>query len=370
MVYEWFLIALPVVFLLGWFSARLDIRHIRKTAGELPRAYLSGLSHLLRGEKNRALEWFLHAQPLAPESAELQFAIGELSRTRGEHRRALNVHLNLCERESLGDDQRRRARWELAADYFEMGFFDLAEKHATLLSYEEDYRSRAEDMLLDICQRAHDYERALVILQNMPAEAALMRRQTHAHLVCECAQSPMNKELLKSALAIDGQCARANLLLGALAMEEQCFEESVQHYAAIERQNTDYLWCAVPGIMTAFESLNQSAAGGKKILAWLAAYPSPILFNAVYRQLASRGTAEGLAAQSIESGLGLAAAAAWAEEQCRQSDDARRDFWRALKKTVAANINWRCERCGYQTGDFVWQCHNCLSWESFQRAPS
>ena len=51
------------------------------------------------------------------------------------------------------------------------------------------------------------------------------------------------------------------------------------------------------------------------------------------------------------------------------SYDARRDFWRALKKTVAANINWRCERCGYQTGDFVWQCHNCLSWESFRRAP-
>ena len=363
--WEWFLAALPAVFLLGWFAARLDIRHIRKTAGALPRAYLRGLSHLLRGEKTAALDCFLRAEPLDPESEELQFAIGELSRTRGEHRRALKVHGGLCGREGVGAANRLRARWELAQDYFHMGFLDIAEKHAEALSEEEEYRERAAGMLLDIFQRARDFGKALEALDNMPAEAALARRKTRAHLLCETALRGGGKPALKEALAADGCCVRANLMLGELAESP---EVAAGHYEAAERQNPEYLWLAAAPLLAAYESRGAPEEGENKIKMWLAAYPSPVLFESVYRALEGRGRAAGLAAENVRRGLGVAAAAAWAGEQLRNSDAAQTGFWRALESSLAAG-GWRCETCGVKSDDFVWQCHNCLSWESFRHAP-
>ncbi|MGI9305818.1 MAG: hypothetical protein ACR2P5_00780 [Gammaproteobacteria bacterium] len=369
MNWEWFLVALPVVFLLGWFAARMDIRHIRKAAGALPRAYLQGLSHLLRGEKSAALDCFLRAEPLDPESEELQFAIGELSRARGEHRRALKIHHSLCERETIGPENRLRARWALARDYFGMGFLDIAEKHAALLAVEEEYRECAGGMLLDIFQRARKYEDALGALARMPPDAALARRRTRAHLLCECAAraSEKKEELLNEALAADGGCVRANLMLGEAAAEKENNAAAAEYFAAAERQNTAYIWLAVPGLCAAFESQNRADEGEKKLRAWLESYPSPALFAAVYRALAARGRADGLAFEGVRGGRGAAAAAAWAAEQ--SADGAKRDFWRALEDSFAAP-GWRCETCGYQTGDFSWQCDNCLSWESFRYAPA
>ncbi len=368
MNWEWWLAALPVVFLLGWFAARLDIRHIRKTAGELPRAYLRGLSHLLRGEKNAALDCFLRAEPLDPESEELQFAIGELSRTRGEHRRALKVHHRLCESETVGGENRLRARWELAQDYFRMGFFDIAEKHAAALAEEEEYRERAAGMLLDIFQRARDFGKALEALDKMPPEAALVRRKTRAHLLCECARSGGGDLPLREALAADGGCVRANLMLGEAAAQKKDYETAARHYEAAERQNPEYLRLVAAPFFAACEARNLADEGEKKLRMWLAAHSSPALFESVYRVLESRGRAGGMAEECVRDGLGAAAAAAWAGEQLRGADAAAVGFWRALESSLAA-AGWRCETCGCKTSDFAWQCHNCLSWESFRHAP-
>ncbi len=373
MTIEWFLILLPVVFLLGWFSARLDIRHIRKTAGALPSAYLRGLSHLLRGEKNLALDCFLQAQPLDPESIELQFAIGELSRNRGDYRRALKAHETICENESLPAEDRMRARWELACDYSDMGFFDLAEKHAILLCDDAGYEERAGGMLLEIRQRAHDYQRAVDILKKMPANALLMRRQTHAHLLCECAMQLSSthhdekRSLLNSALEADGRCVRANLLLGDIASEQKDFAAAAQYYLTAAQQNSDYLFLVAPRFLAAQEAQNNIEEGREKILNWLRESPSAVLFNAIYSDLAARGMAAELSTESVLRGLGPAAATMWADEQLRTSSDAERDFWHSLKKTFAT-IHWKCETCGYQSDEFTWQCHNCLAWESLHAA--
>lgn len=371
MTVEWFLIALPVVFLAGWFAARLDIRHIRKTAGELPRAYLRGLSHLLRDEKNLALDWFLRALPLDPESVELQFAIGELSRTRGEHRRALKVHLALCARESLSPEDRMRARWELACDYFQMGFFDLAEKHAEEPARADAYSERARAMILDIRQRASDFEGALAALDGMPSEAALLRRKTRAHILCECAlragDDIRKSQLLEEALKTDGACVRASILIGDMAMKQNDFSRAAERYAAAERQNPEYLWLALPGLMAAHEEQKKTDKGRSLAMAWLDNFPSAALFETAYRELAARGQADGMAEEAVRRGRWPAAAAAWAGEAREKADGKTREFWQALERTLAPPVCWRCESCGYRADNFAWQCHNCLSCESFKR---
>ena len=371
MSFEWFLITLPIVFLLGWFAARIDIRHIRKTAGELPRAYLHGLSHLLKNEKKQALEYFLSAQPLDPESVELQFAIGELSRNQGEYRQAIVVHEKLCQNETLDTDSRRRARWELANDYFNMGFFDIAEKHAKRLVEQQQYLEPASNMLLDIFQRFRNYERALAVINALPADGALLHRKTAAYLLCEQAyrlpaeQFDQKYNLLCRALSTDGQCARANILLGDLMKSAERYDDAINYYAAVENQNASFLWQAAAGLLDAYQKNNNINSGCEKLRLWLKTHPSPILFDTVYHLLAARQKAANVAANGVQQGLGLVAAAAWATEQKQSATPQQTEFWTALEKTLSANAIWRCQSCDYRANQFEWQCYNCLCWESF-----
>ena len=42
---SWILLGLPVVFALGWFASRLDLRQLRIENRQAPKAYFKGLNH-------------------------------------------------------------------------------------------------------------------------------------------------------------------------------------------------------------------------------------------------------------------------------------------------------------------------------------
>ena len=374
---EWWLVFLPIVFVLGWFAARLDIRHIVEAANKLPRAYLRGLSHLLRKEDDRALDAFLEAQPMDPQSMELQFAIGELFRRRGEHERALRVHQGILLREDLPLEIRRRAMWELARDYFKIGFWDHAETELKTLADSPEYRERALEMILTICQRERDFPRALETLEQFPAQAVALRRVELAQLRCQCADAlPDNptqniaakKSLLKNALQANAYCDRASVALGDLLFAEKKFEQAAESFLAVERQCPARLWIAAPKLLSARAEQGAAETGKSELERWLREHPSPELFNAVSRALSGHfGGASGLADEHLERLPGLSAARAWAEEREAQADGKERlGFSRlaeALRRAQGRPV-FACRECGYEADNFNWQCPGCLRWET------
>ena len=80
----WWLLALPVFFVLGWIAARIDIKHLIRESKALPRSYFKGLNFLLNEQPDKAIEAFIEATKLDPETIELHFALGNLFRRRGE----------------------------------------------------------------------------------------------------------------------------------------------------------------------------------------------------------------------------------------------------------------------------------------------
>ena len=110
----WWLLVLPLFFVLGWIAARIDIKHLLRESRALPRSYFKGLNFLLNEQPDKAIEAFLEAARVDPETIELHFALGNLFRRRGETDRAIRVHQNLIERDSstqnqLSDEQRLHA---------------------------------------------------------------------------------------------------------------------------------------------------------------------------------------------------------------------------------------------------------------------
>ncbi|WOV91455.1 MAG: hypothetical protein R1F54_02035 [Candidatus Zeuxoniibacter abyssi] len=373
MAIEWVLFFLPVVFILGWLAARLDIRHIKKNASRLPRAYMTGLSHLVRGEKDQALDAFIKAQPIAPESFDLRFAIAELSRHRGEHRRALEVHKEISEREDLPDDVRKKALWELAKDYFNMGFLDYAEHHATPLMKDKEYHERALEMMLTICQLSGDYRRALTFSGEFSDSAALFRRVMRAQWHCQCAASLADdkreekRKLLEDALHINNKCARASMMLGNLALAEGRTEEAASYFLSVERQGSEYLWRAVEGLVKARTAQGRTDVMHHEVLRWFHAYPSSALFESAYRAFSTLPEGgNSLAREALLKRLGVTVGMRWIDEQSASLTGEDRDLWMALRETLraAAGKRFFCDNCGYEVDDFFWQCSGCLYWES------
>ena len=371
---EWWLVFLPIIFVLGWFAARLDIRHIVESANKLPRAYLRGLSHLLRNEDDRALDAFLEAQPMDPQSMELQFTIGELFRRRGEHERALRVHQGILLREDLPAEIRRRAMWELARDYFKIGFWDHAETELKNLAKLPEYRERALEMALTICQRERDFPRALETLEKFPSQAVALRRVELAQLRCQCAEllppekAGAKRDLLQSALQANAYCDRANLALGDLLLAEGKFAEAAETLLAIERRRPVRLWLAAPKLLAARVAEGKPEVGRDELRRWLREHPSPELFNAAARALTEHfGAAAGLADEHLERLPGLVAARAWVEQREAEAEGKERlGFSRlseALRRAQGPAV-FTCGECGYEADNFNWQCPGCLRWET------
>ena len=70
----WWLLALPLFFGLGWLAARIDIRQVVQESRALPRSYLSGLNFLLNEQPDKAIDAFVEAVRIDPQTVELHFA--------------------------------------------------------------------------------------------------------------------------------------------------------------------------------------------------------------------------------------------------------------------------------------------------------
>src|SRR3954464_15793181 len=113
----WWLLGIPVFFGLGWVAARVDIRQLVSESRTRPRGYFKGLNFLLNEQPDKAIDAFIEIVKLDPETVELHFALGNLSRRRGETERAIRVHQNLLARPDLLLDYKFQAKYELGQDY-------------------------------------------------------------------------------------------------------------------------------------------------------------------------------------------------------------------------------------------------------------
>jgi lipopolysaccharide biosynthesis regulator YciM len=62
-----------------------------KESRALPRSYFKGLNFLLNEQPDKAIEAFIEAARVDPETVELHFALGNLFRRRGETDRAIRM---------------------------------------------------------------------------------------------------------------------------------------------------------------------------------------------------------------------------------------------------------------------------------------
>ena len=155
----WWLLALPLFFVLGWLAARIDIKQLVSESRALPASYFRGLNFLLNEQPDKAIEAFIEVVKVDPQTIELHFALGNLFRRRGEIERAIRMHQNLVERPDLDAAQRLTALYELAQDYLKAGLLDRAEELFAKLKGTR-YGESALNFLLEIYEQEKDWPRS------------------------------------------------------------------------------------------------------------------------------------------------------------------------------------------------------------------
>jgi lipopolysaccharide assembly protein B len=371
----WWLLALPLFFLLGWVAARIDIGQLLTETSTLPASYFRGLNFLISEQPDKAIEAFTEALKADSDTLELHFALGSLFRRTGEMDRAIRLHQGLLERESLAEPQKLMALAELAQDYLKAGLYDRAEEIFIRLT-ETRYANSALRALLEIYVREKEWLKAVDVAQRLEALTGRPLRMEIAQFHCEMAQQQAllghvedARANLEEALNANRECVRANVMLGDLETAAGNPAAALNVWRAIELQAPEYIELVAARMMTNWRSLNKTEEG----LLWLQEIvqkyhleeTAQVLFEATldlkgpeaaYRM--AHGEAEQAPTLAALDRLLQAKVSGMPDGDLRLVMDVVREH---LEKTAFH----RCDTCGYTARQYHWHCPSCGEWEAF-----
>ncbi|MES2582871.1 MAG: lipopolysaccharide assembly protein LapB [Pseudomonadota bacterium] len=369
------LLALPIVFVLGWVASRFDMRQLRMENRQAPKAYFKGLNFLLNEQQDQAIDAFIEAVQNDPDTSELHFALGNLFRRRGEYERAVRVHQHLLSRGDLSQDDRHRAQHALALDYLKAGLLDRAEE-ALLKLDGTRFEAQAHLALLANYERSRDWEHAAQIAHKLESTGQGSFKGRLSHYLCERAAASVAAndftqalEHLTQAMHIAPDAPRPRMDMARL--------QNLQGQPALACETLTQTLSTAPSAIALIAPLLAQyaiAAGqGVRTLARLKAVyahtPSLDVLDAIVALEAASGaptaTAREWYAHHLENEPSLVAAAKWIAGEKLEHEQFHPQVQRALDHAVKPLTRYRCAACGFEAKQHFWQCPGCQAWDSY-----
>ncbi|HEY0201216.1 MAG TPA: lipopolysaccharide assembly protein LapB [Burkholderiaceae bacterium] len=373
----WSLLGLPVAFVLGWLASRFDLHQLRLENRRAPKAYFKGLNYLLNEQQDQAIDAFIEAVRIDPDTSELHFALGNLFRRRGEYDRAVRVHEHLLSRGDLSRTDRERAQHALALDFLKAGLLDRAETALGALEGTA-YEQQARLARLAIYERSRDWPQASAITHKMHAAGQGDFSAREAHYLCEQAQTQaaagntsQAEALLRQALAAAPQAPRARIELASLLLHAGRATEAYDTLATLTQTAPSALPLAVQPLLEAAQASGRTSEVSQLLHQSYDQHPSLDVLDAIVA-LESRGAvAKQLDdprewyVRHLEHEPSLVAASKWLAGEKLEHEQFHPQVQRALDHAARPLMRYRCAACGFEARQHFWQCPGCQSWDSY-----
>ncbi|WP_018606341.1 lipopolysaccharide assembly protein LapB [Uliginosibacterium gangwonense] len=374
----WWLLSWPLFFVMGWLAARIDIKHVIAEARSLPRSYLTGLNNLLAEKPDKAIDAFLEAVQVDPQTVELHFVLGHLFRRRGEVDRAIRIHQSLIDRDDIEAGQRLQALNELGEDYRKAGLLDRAE--AVYLQLRDTDRDEvAKEALLQIYQQEKNWLKAIEIARAMPADNSHRWDSVIANFYCEIAAAALAlsrfdevREQIGLALACNRKCVRANILLGDSYAAQSQDDKAIEAWQQVGLQDAGYMALVAERLILAYRRLNSEEKGIQLLRSYLEQTPSLDLMDVVFNWEMKKNGADAAYALVRDQlkrnptllGLEKLLEAAIHTAPVEKSMDIEliRGMIHGHTRKVA---RYCCNECGFKARQFYWHCPACGGWETY-----
>lgn len=374
----WWLLFIPIFFILGWIAARVDIRQLISESRSLPRGYFKGLNFLLNDQHDKAIDAFIEVLKLDPEMVDLHFALGNLFRRRGETERAIRVHQNLLLRADLPVEQQTQANYELGQDYLKAGLLDRAEETFGLL-LNSSYSAQARRALLEIYQREKEWLRAIEAACALQDSGAGTRQKEIAQFYCELAEDEILNahgaaavELLDKAHAIDRGNVRATILRGDIYLAEQETQAALQTWRRVEQQSTPHVSLVAQRIMDAYITLQRPQEGINLLKNYIDQAPSIDLLEVLYQAslvVEGNAAASQIVMDELRRTPTLLGLDKLLDARMLNSTPERLQELSVVKNLVHGYAKklarYQCGHCGFKARQFYWQCPGCNRWETY-----
>ncbi|MFH7043685.1 lipopolysaccharide assembly protein LapB [Paucibacter sp. JuS9] len=371
---RWLLIAMPIAFALGWLGSRLDARQLKREQRDAPKAYFKGLNLLLNEQQDKAIDAFIEAVQLDPDTSELHFALGNLFRRRGEYERAVRVHQHLLQRGDLPAHERDRAQHALAQDFLKAGLFDRAEEAFRALAGSR-FEAEAELALLSLYERSREWRKAADVARHLEQMGTGSFATRIAHFLCELAleaqarhQDEEAQKLLAEARKLAPQAARAHVLAGQMLARREQPEQAMAAYAELLASNAEAFNLVAKDYAEAARASAQPELAARALDTLSARYqraPSLQLLQAIALLDTDPARQRERLLRHLRDQPMLSAARLLLERGPLQGDAEQALVGSALERASRPLQRYRCAACGFEAQHYFWQCPGCLTWDSY-----
>jgi lipopolysaccharide biosynthesis regulator YciM len=372
------LLLLPLLFTLGWFAARIDMRHVVKDAKQLPQEYYKAVEALLNENSEEAVQNFLDILRVNPETIEVYFTLGRVLRKRGDVERAIRVHQNLLTREDLGKEVQEKAKFELAQDFLEAGIFDRAE---TLFEdlLQTKYAVEARKFLLRLYPSVQEWDKAFEVAKAVEHETGQSLLSSKVHFLCQSAQFNMKEgsielaiEKIQQAQRLSPQAIRPVLLQAELEAGQGLWQTAVSTLNRLYQENESAVRLIAPLMLKITQTAEQSQVGiewAEKISIDSIGIEGLEALVGVYMSLGQQGKALESARSHWQKYPDLARFNLWVRTASEVGQNSEKDLAQTLLSSVGGILRrearYQCHLCDFHLRRHAWQCPGCLSWDSF-----
>ena len=378
MNYEnWWLLALPIFFLFGWFAARIDIKQLINESQRVPSTYVDGINYLLNNDTDRAIDVFVELATSDPESIELQFAVGALFRQRGEIQRALLVHQAILDRPGLSSVERNQALVSVGQDYLKSGMYDRAEQYLKRVDVNRADTS-ALLLLIELYVTQRDWECGIQAAMKYQSLSGDSQRELISHFMMECAEedfeerrSDLGMPWIDRAEREYPNSPRALIMLGKVFFVHEKYQEAFSTWISLRENHPNFFVLVLPSFVEACRHLMCMSDCRTILEEFFLEVPCEEAFESIF-QVQSEVSGEESAHQLVtelflktgHSALIIPAIAALKRELDSFQNSSDIVFKKIIDglKTTAYN---KCEGCGFEANSHYWRCPACQSWDTF-----
>lgn len=370
--------------IIGWFLGRREAIKVgvmlAPHASAIDKQYFIGLNYLLNEQPDEAIDTFIRALEVNPETVETHIAIGKLFCQRGDVERAIKVHQNLLARPNLTALQADRVQFELARDYLAVGLHHRAERLLNeLVDSSTTLRAEVLADLVRIHERERDWQQAVEVGRRLAKERpsfAVTLAHYHCELACEALsrkESQQGRRHLLDALGCHRESVRAILMLAELELGQGRDAEVRKWLKRLATHDPDFVPQALPLVH------QLSARGGLDMLAYLNDVLDrnrPPMVATVLAKAEQLNKLSGMSAasdhvlvylQQQPSLSGLLYLIDLHKDSVEPRGYANLMILRGIVEALLVDKHkYRCQSCGFSGKQLHWQCPTCHGWSTIR----
>jgi lipopolysaccharide biosynthesis regulator YciM len=348
----------------------------RRKKSDTQTPYLDALHLLLDGNQEEAFEKLKRTVRDDTDNIMAYIKLGDIFREKGFPIRASKIHRNLLLRTTLTEKQNEETLFHLSLDYRASGLSEKAIEMAERLAQRDKKGIEVRKLLLELYEDKEDWDKAFFMRQginkwvkkNDQHILALYKVNAGRDLAGKGSERQARIRF-REALKLDRLCVPAAVCLGDSYMRERRFEDALkvwkdlasrvpsQAHVVLDRLN-DVLYNL--GRYGELETLCE------EIIATRPDHPGAYFkLMELYEKQGKTGKALELGRLAYEAGPDRPSVRRTLVrflERTGKKEEALETALAMLGRDSEKSLDFRCGRCGYESGEMFWRCPKCRQW--------